>query len=289
LPVSSPATLWSHKLQAPARGLCLAREKGWLLAWDEKDWLSLFAAGGTSQGQNHQPSAVAACCADDGSALAAIGSDGKVRWLAPDLTPRWERRLAGRGVTAAMDSFGQYLAVSDAQAGLTIFDRQGRTVTQLACPRPFLHLAFVPLTGHIVGSADFGLVACLDLQGKWVWRDGLVMHVGSLAVTGSGDQIILPCYSEGLQRYSLAGGKLAPFSTVEPWKLCAVAFDGQRLLLSGLSKQLYVLEGTGKTAGTFFADSPPVAIALAPLGNTAYVALADGRILALDLQALLPN
>src|SRR5438552_17435935 len=97
-PPPSPAAfpmrpLWSQPLAAPARGLALAREKGWVLAWDEAHWLYLLNQKGERQAQVHAPAALAAaCCADDGSACAAVGGRGEVWWLAPGPTTPWERR-----------------------------------------------------------------------------------------------------------------------------------------------------------------------------------------------------
>jgi hypothetical protein len=289
VPVRPPSALWTQTLQAAPRGLALAREKGWLLAWDENRWLYLFNHAGKQQGQSRQASPIAvACCADNGSALAAVGSLGQVWWLAPDLSLRWERSLPARPVTAAIDPFGQYIAVSDIRGGLRVFDCHGRPVMETQCARAFHHLAFVPEAVYLVGSADFGLVGCLTLKGDWVWRDGLVIHVGSLAVTGTGDQILCACFTEGLHRYALTGGKLPPFSTVDPWRLVAVSFDGQRILAGGLSERMLLLDSAGKTVRTLTLDGPPLALALDPLGEVGFVALADNRVLGLDLSAARP-
>jgi hypothetical protein len=284
--VPSLNALWSQTLQAAPRGLSLAREKGWLLAWDDNQWIYLLNHAGQPQGQSRQGSAVAAaCCADNGSAIVAVGSLGQVWWLAPDLTLRWERSLPARPVTAAIDPFGQYLAVSDVRGGLRIIDCYGRSVAEAETPRPLHHLTFVSSAPYLIGAADFGLVACLNMKGGWVWRDGLVIHVGSLAVTGTGDQVLISCFTEGLQRYSLAGGKLVPFSTVEPWRLVAASFEGQRILVGGMTRRLHLLDGAGKTVRSCGVDAPPAALALDPLGYVGYVALPDNRIVALDLLA----
>src|SRR5262245_56260339 len=118
-PDSPPSTLcqiWSHTLVAPARGLSLAREKGWLLAWDEAHWLYVLDHKGERQAQVRAGgSVVTACCSDDGSAWVAVGERGEVWWLAPDLATRWEATLPGPARAAALDPFGQYLAVADAR------------------------------------------------------------------------------------------------------------------------------------------------------------------------------
>src|SRR5579885_2228306 len=85
----TPRPLWSVALGARPRGLSLAREKGWLLAWDEAGWLTLLDRKGVRQAQRHEDGGVAvACAADDGSAYVSVSGSGELRWLAPDLMPR---------------------------------------------------------------------------------------------------------------------------------------------------------------------------------------------------------
>jgi len=276
--------MWSQTLQAAPRGLVLAREKGWLLAWDEARWLYLLHPGGRLEGQTRQGVTIAAaCCADDGSALAVVGSDGEVFWLAPDLTVRWQHQLAARPVAAALDSFGQYLAVADAAGTLHVLDHLGRVVTTAEGPLAFHHLAFVPAAPVLMASAELGLIACLDLAGKTTWRDSLVIHVGGLAVTSGGEQILLACFTEGLHRYTVGGRRLKAISTVEPWQRVAVSADGRHILAAGLSRRAYLLDDHGRTRRTLHLDHPPSAIALDPLGRAAYATLPDRRLLAFDL------
>ena len=67
----------------------------------------------------------------------------------------------------------------------------------------------------------------------------------------------------------MTGGKLPPFSTVEPWRLASVSFDGQRILVGGMSTRLHLLDSAGKTVQTFTLESPPVALAMDALGRMA--------------------
>jgi hypothetical protein len=278
---------WSHILPTKPRGLALARERGWLLAWDNNQWLYLLNRAGERQAQWHAPERLAtAACADDGSAYAAVGGRGEVWWLAPDLMPRWERVLPQAATAAALDPLGQYLAVSDARGGLHLFDQAGRPVFQVHAARPLCHLAFVPAAPYLVGSADYGLVACFDAAGRIVWRDGLVAHIGSLAVTGDGGQINLACFSEGLQRYAVSGKNLGRLALADPCRLAAITFDGRCLLVTGLDNQLRLLDGEGKTVASHELDQPATALALGAVGETAAVALVDGPIIGLDLGGL---
>src|SRR4051794_1851341 len=106
-------TIWSRTLSGAPRGLALERERGGILAWDEKQRLHLFNRSGELHGQATVPGTLtAACCADDGSAYVAAGKRGEVWWLAPDLTPRWEKTVQHAVLALAVDPFGQYVAVA---------------------------------------------------------------------------------------------------------------------------------------------------------------------------------
>lgn len=277
--------VWSQTLAAPPRGLSLAREKGWLLAWDESHWLYLFDRKGDRQAQLRAPGAVAtACCSDDGSAWVAVGARGEVWWLAPDLTTRWEATLPAPALAAAVDPFGQYLAVSDARGNLCVYNRLGRALFRITIPRPLHHLAFAPQVPCLVGAADLGLIAAFDLTGHWLWRDGLVAHVGALAVSADGSQVLMACFSEGILRYGKGGAKQKRLAAPEPCRLVAVTFDGRHLLTGGLGPRLLLLDANGNTLRDHALERPPVALALGALGDFAVVAVNGGPVLRLSMR-----
>ena len=278
-------TAWTHALANPARGLALAREKGWVLAWDSQGWLYLLNQAGERQAQMHAPGKlVAAACADDGSAYVAVGAGGEIWWLAPDLHSRWERSVPHPVTALALDPFGQYLAVADAGSNLSLFDCQGRPGVHFQSPRSLYHLAFVPTAPYILAGSDYGLAACFDVKGKLVWRDGLVAHIGSLTVSGSGESMILACFTEGLQRYSLSGENLGRQSLTEPCRLAVLTFDGSHLLVAGMGARLHWLDAEYRILSTHALEKPPVAIGLAPLGDRAVIAGTDGSLVGIDLR-----
>jgi hypothetical protein len=222
----------------------------------------------------------------------AAGQHGEVWWLTPDLSPRWEQAFPNKVVAAALDPFGQYLALGDTRSQLYFVDRQGRRLSQIESPRPFHHLAFVPAAPYLLGCSDYALVACLELHGtpgmgapplRWIWRDGLVAHIGALAVSGDGETILLPCFTDGLQRYSLAGKKLDRIPVSEPCSLAAVSFDGRLTVVAGLSSRIQVLDEEGKSLTSFTLERPALALTVTALGDQAFVALTAGGIAGLAI------
>jgi len=286
LPANVLQEVWSLPLLSGPRGLTLAREKGWVLAWDDRGCLYLVSYLGKRQAQTClSEGATTASCAEDGSAVAAGSKEGDVWWLAPDLSIRWQKVLTSGVLAVALDAFGRYLAVSDARGTLHVFDREGKEVNKVQIPRPFHYLAFVPAAPYLVGSSDFGLVGCLDLQGQWVWRDGLVINVGGLATSGDGGLLALACFTEGVQRYQSGGKGLGRASAGEPVRLIATSFDGRLLLAAGMAESLVLLDGGGKFLGSHRLEQPAVGVALAALGEEAFVATLDGKVVALRIQS----
>jgi hypothetical protein len=263
----------------------LAREKGWFLAWDDANWLYLINRNGERQAQRHFDGGLnAGCCSDDGSTYVALGNRGEIYWLAPDLTTRWERTLPHTIVAGGVDSFGGHLALSDGQGNLHLLNRVGEPLSKISTPRPLRHLTFATTAALLFATADFGLVACFDLKGQWLWRDGLVAHVGSLCVNGAGDYVVLACYSEGLCRYGNGGAKLTPFALPEPCRLASQSFDGQLLLGAGQTNRIYLVDAAGQTLSSHALEARVAALALGPLGDYAIAAGDDGLLVGLDLR-----
>ncbi len=277
--------MWTHALAHPPRGLALAREKGWLLAWDTEDWLYLLNQAGERQAQVHAAGKLAAAaCTDDGSAFVAAGAQGEIWWLAPDLRARWEQSVGHAVTAAALDSFGQYVALADSQSRLSIFDCYGRQLAQVQSQRPLHHLAFIPTAPFLLGASDYGLAACFDLEGKLVWRDGLVAHIGSLSVSGSGEKVVLTCFTEGLQQYDFKGKNLGRQSLSEACRLAALTYDARHLLVAGMTTRLLWLDGEYKILSTYSLEKPAMAMGLSPLGDRMVVALANGSLVGIDLR-----
>jgi hypothetical protein len=265
--------------------VALAREKGWVLAWDENQWLYLLDRNGHRQAQRRlSASMTEACAAADGSSYAAVGAKGEVWWLAPDLMPRWEKTVPHRALAVALDPHGQYLAVADARGALHMFDRHGGAVSRAKSPRSLVHLAFIPELPLLIGCADYGLLAAYDLNGIRMWLDGPVAHLGSLAVSGDGEQIVLACYTEGLRRYSPKGRNLGRVPLAEPCSLATLTYDGQAMLVAGLANHLLRLDREGQPVCSYPLEKPAVALAFGALGEEAFVGCAGGPLVALDLR-----
>jgi len=269
------------------RGLSLARERESVLAWNGQDSLFLFNETGRLQAQRPSPVPIAAACgAEDGSAYAIGGSQTPVIcWLDPDLSPRWQRPLPQRATAIALEPLGEYVAVADAGCTLHLIDRRGHPVWQATTPRPLSHLAFVPEKPVLIGAADFGLVLCFGAGGECLWRDGLVAHVGSLAVSGDGACVLLACFGDGLYRYSVAGPQQQRIPLDAACHVAALSYAGDRVFTADRESRICWRDGDGSLRDQITVDGPVVALALSALGEHGIAGLAGGAILRLDMRS----
>ncbi|HEX4591254.1 MAG TPA: hypothetical protein VH120_15060 [Gemmataceae bacterium] len=277
--------LWTHRLATAAGGLALARETGHVLAWDAHPWLVLLNRRGEVQGQvKLEAPVVAGAAADDGSALALADDRGQVAWLARDLAPRWRLRLPHRPTAIAIDPLGRGLAVADAGGRLLLLDATGnRLRPPIETPRPLVHLLVPPAAPMLLVASDFGLVGGVDSHGRWLWQDTPIVHLGGLASSGDGQTVAASCFSEGVRRYNGSGRPQPVLPTPEPCRLVMLTYGGGRALVAGVFGGVHLLDGDGKVLFDYRTDQPVVGAGLAPQGDQAVIALADGRVLGLEL------
>jgi hypothetical protein len=277
---------WSFPLPAAPVGLSLAREPGFLLVHDAEDHLARLDRLGQAVVRRPAPAPlIAATLADDGASAAAIGKQPRVWMLTSELTALWERSLPRKPTALALDALGRQLAVADEAGGVHVFDSAGKVVWQASSARPLVHLAFVPEAPVLVGAAEFGLVCSFDRTGHCLWRDGLVAHVGSLAVSGDGGRIVLACFTEGLCCYALSQPRQARLPRAAPSRLAALSYTGQTTLTAGLDSQIALRDAEGEILDELPLPGPPAAIAVEALGESALAVLANGQIVRVELPA----
>ncbi len=280
----APDWLWSLALGPAVRALSLAREAELILARLSDHTLALATTRGDLQARASLAALSAACISDDGSAIAAVGAEGHVWWLARDLQTTHEQTLTAPLIAVASDPFGRYFAISDRQGNLHLLDSSGRELARVQSPRPIHHLAFVPTQPHLAAAADFGWAGLLDLNSKqWLWSDRPVSNIGSLAVASGGDPMLLACFSDGLRHYAPAGGAPTTRPAPTPCGLVALSFAGDRCLAAGVALHVYAFDARGELSATFDLKHAPSALALAALGDRAFVGQANGKLLAIKL------
>jgi len=277
--------VWSKTLDAAPRGLALAREAQRLLVWTEGHHLVLLSRSGHRQHQIKFASPIiAAAISEDGNNVVAATSDGRVLGLEPDLSTRWEHSVRGKPTAVAIDPLGMIAAVATNQNQLAFFYSDGEAGREAQCPRPAHHLAFIPGATSLIAAADLGWVASFNLEaGDWVWRDAPVVNFGCLAVAGSGDPILLTCFTEGLRAYRRNGEVRRISSRFGACRLVAINYHADLVVTATMEGVMEGSDLSGKLRFSFKPTATVSAMALSALGEDLYLVQGDGAVAAHSL------
>lgn len=277
--------LWTHNTDARLAGLSFAREARLILAWDVSQRLTLWDRGGQRRASTSLVLApVAAAISDDGQQIVAVGPGGEVHWLDRELNLQFDHKLPAAPLAVALESFGDYLAVSDRERRTHLFNRLGKSVATFVSPRPLHHLAFVPSKARLLGAADYGFIGCFDAQGRCLWRDAPLTHVGSLCCDGSGSTILLASFSDGVNRYDALGMQRGHLATPAPCRRAAVSFDGTLILTASESASLSLLNRQGLVLETLAIPQSATALVMGALGELGVFGLPTGDVTAVGIQ-----
>lgn len=219
--------------------------------------------------------------AADGRSFVWADAAGQVRLAAADGATLWARPAPG-AAALAIDAWGHRVAVAHATE-LSVLDGQGKTCWHAVPPRPLRHLTFVVESALLLAAAEFALVCAYDPAGNCLWRDGLMTHVGALAVTGEERWAYLACFTRGLCGYHPRHGRQTALASTAPTRLVSVSYRGDHLATVDLDAGLRLWTDPGTLVGEHRFSAPVIALALAPLADYLVAALASGEVIRLDL------
>lgn len=270
---------WTWYANGPLKGCGLMRERQWTWAWDDASTLYLLDLNGTPIVDRRCPEeVVGVAAADNGDAIVAISRFGHVWWLDNSLEPQVEIECPFDPLAVAVDPYGQYAVVSSQQGKNLVLTCGGSKVAQFETNRPLKHLAFIPSVGSIVGSAEHGLVVCYDSSGRHEWTTTFWSNVGSIALDGDGQTVLLAAFGHGLVRLDCNGVKEGVYRYDHAPCLVATDFEGERILAASLDGFLTTMTYDGVIRAEKPLDQKPIAIALDALSRYAIVAFANGEL-----------
>jgi len=282
--VPRPLARWSQLTDAPLAGLALAREAGLILAWDDAHNIHLIDVAGRRVRTNRAPVPLnRVAISDDGSQIVAVSRDGDVWWLAPTLEPRLQQGKHRNLIGAALSPRGELLAASLSDSHTLIFDQNGRRLVNLLTTRPLKHLNFLAGQPCLVGAAEYGLVACFDLDGEPRWQDALWSSAGHVTTSGEGYAILVACYGHGIQRYALDGTNEGAYHVGGGVARVSIDFDGRLFAAATLEGELLLLNAVGHVLWRDTLPKPVKELAIDAAGEFVVYGLETGEITLLDV------
>ncbi len=288
-----PSVLWTVLTDAPLRGLCMAREAGVILAWDEADHLLLFDILGERRTASRSPSRItAAAISDDGTLVAVLVEGERLLLLDQDLAPLNDRPAVSGAHALTVDPHGRYIAVATKHKRTQFYTRHGKPAGRFETLQPLAHLRFVPDRAMLLGASAYGSLIALDLAASGPsgslsaeenWKVQLLSNVGDLTTTGDGGMILVSCYTHGVQRYDNRGHNEGAYHLGGTASHAVPDFAGRTIAVATTEGELAILNSAGNIRWKTGLPRPILSLECDALGRSVLYGLPTGEITRLDL------
>ena len=254
----TPSLRWSFSTEAPLLALDLARETGEILAADISGGLYLLDRQGQFLHLNRGIKDVQLVhWSDHGKRGAAIYSDNNICCFDRDLNVTWAISFSVECLAIAMDSYGDYVAVSLASGKTILIDSQ-------------------------MGAAENGLVCCYDLEGNCLWTEKHWSNCGGLAMSGDGQRIYLAGFNYGILIFDHEGDSAGTLVFEGTPKVLACDFQGNRIVTATIEQELYWLNQEGKLLWGGIIPDEAIEVACDPFGQWCVCGAKSGLVQCLD-------
>jgi hypothetical protein len=278
-----PHQSWSFSTEAPLVGLRLARETADLLAADAAGGFYQLDRQGRLARVTHGPSPIRSIgWSDTGNGGIAQVGDDKLYWFNPQLTFQGCLEHADALLSIALESQGQYAAVSLADASLVIYDRYRKRVRQFRTVQPYIAMEFQLARPELVGLGEHGALYAHQFTGQQAWHAPMWSAVGDMAIAGDGQTILLACYAHGIQCHDEHGAQLGTYQVGGTVSRVATGFDGRAIAAATVERHFYFMDHDGNVIWQAILPDDLCRLCCDPCGDGVILGFQSGRITRLD-------
>jgi hypothetical protein len=279
----TPQMAWSFATDAPLSNLELARESGEVLAADSSGGIYLLDRNGQIVSVTRGQTPIRGLAwSDSGSGGVALIGNSRLHWFSRQLEFRSQYDLDETALSVSIDSHGEYVAASLSTGMNLVFDGPRKPILKFNSQRPFVRLCFVTEIPGLIGVADYGLLSSRTFSGGIRWEEKLWSNAGDIAVSGSGEMILIACFSHGIVRYNAEGTQSGSYQVEGTPSRVACSYLPYRIAAATIERHLYWMNADGKMIWAAEAPEDITRIACDPLGKGLVVGFESGRIVRLD-------
>ena len=277
-----PQLLWSVTPGGPLVDLRLARETGEVLAADQSGRLFTIDRSGNLVEQTQGPTGIrAAVWSDTGAGGIAIVGDEKLYWFNRQLRLQGWLEQPEPVLAVAIEAHGRYAAASLVDGATVLFDATHERIRRFTTSLPLVAIEFLVDRPALVGTADHGLLCCRNFEGEPLWQQAVLTNVGDLVATGEGSQILLACFSHGVQCFDGTGRQLRSYHVEGTVSRVATSFWPQHLAATTMERQFFLISTTGQVEYQCALPDDVCRLACDPLGKAVVLGFKGGEILKL--------
>jgi len=282
----APGLSWLFSTDAPLAALQYARESGETIAADTSGGLYRFDRNGELTSLSRGFHGLQLLAGDDvGRHRAAVVEEVRLLMFDAELNVVWTLELPEVVTALAVESHGEYVAVSLADGKNVVYDAYHQRMFHFETERPLRFLQFLATQPGLLGGSEYGLLGRWDFSGSDLWTANLRMNVGEMCCTGEGRRIFLAAFNEGIKLLGGSGERRGALLLEGTPNHISTSFVPNRIAATTLEGHLYWLDDEGDFVWGAELPEEAVAVRVHPLGNGLLCGLLSGRLVSLVWEA----
>ncbi|MEZ6056889.1 MAG: hypothetical protein R3C01_09295 [Planctomycetaceae bacterium] len=193
----------------------------------------------------------------------------------------WKLTLPEVVLTVAVAPYGTHLVVTLADGINMIYDAGKNRLCKFETVRPLSFVSFMSESPGFVAAAEHGLLCRHLISGQNEWHQKLWSNVGQLSITGDGATIYTASFAHGIQAFDQSGKNTGSYILDGTVHRVHGTFEPNRILAATVEQSLYWLDADGELMWATKTPESVTSLRCDPLGESALVGLASGRLLSL--------
>lgn len=279
----APRVAWAFTADAGLVSMALATECGDVFAADESGGLYRLNRLGRVMAVSRGLREIRELCfSDTGEAGIAICGADEFCALDAHLNVVWSAAAPAKIQAATIDAWGHNVALGFDSSRNVILNVDRKKLAEFETVRPLHFLRFSVGRPLLVGVAEYGLLACHELDGSEVWNEKLWSTIGDVSICENARQIFLAAFAHGIQSFDRNGNSLASYVVEGTPAHLSVSHFGDRLVAATVENQLYWMDADGTLLWAAETPEPVVSVLCDPIGEWLIAGFRSGRILRLD-------
>ena len=226
---------------------------------------------------------LALAMADDASSIGLLCQRGRLENYGVGGTRIWQVELPSETISLDMEPQGRSFVVGTKRGEIIFLNSLGREVgrTKAAHEVHFLRLASQIST--LLSASRFAQVSYFDPGGDFLWKVSLGCNLQDVALSGSGDLILLAALARHIFAYNGEGEALGTYR-VGGWASCVKTDkDGRFVFAANTQDDIVVLSRIGEVLFHYRLRERITSLAVSPSGHHLAVGTRSGKCILLQV------
>jgi len=277
------AELWKFSAEGEITLLAISAAREVVVVDDRRRFYFLGPEGDVHWKKMLKTKPLAVAMADDASSIGQLCQAGVLENYGPGGEPIWQVELPDDAISLDMEPRGRSFVVGTKKGEIIFLNSAGQEVGRTKAAHEVYFLTLAPEISTLLAASRFAQVSYFDPGGDFLWEVSLRCNLQDVAVSGSGDFILLAALARHIFAYNGQGEALGTYR-VGGWA-SRVETDrrGRFIFAANTEDDIVVLSRTGEVHFHYRLREKITSLAASPSGHYLAVGTHSGECILLQL------